>query len=148
MKPIYRQFALIITSCSLFACTSIPTEQVNSRLSDWKGKNIDEVIKYWGLPTKQHQVGDKHYAEWLNKSSEPGNASVSLGTGHHGRSGGIGIGLTLFDFGSTDNACSRLLTYDGSGKVTQITWQGTNDYCYELTPDLAKVKSNQVSTAN
>lgn len=143
MKSVYQKITLFAISLGLYGCASIPKEQVDNRIGAWNGHNIEEIIKYWGLPTKQHQVGDKHYAEWLNKSSEPGNTSVSIGTGRHSRSGGLGIGLTLFDLGSTDDACSRLLTYDDSGKVTNISWQGTNNYCFELTPDLAEIKSVQ-----
>jgi|GEM_PF-1259947 len=123
-------------------CTSIPVEQVDSRIGAWNGQPIDELIKYWGLPSNQRKVGDKNYAEWLNRSSEPGNASVSIGTGSHSGHSSIGIGLTLFDLGGKDDQCSRLVTYNDDGKVIQIQWQGTRDYCFNITPELATVTAN------
>jgi len=125
------------------SCTQIPIEKVNLKISAWKGTNINELIKYWGLPTNQRQVGDKHYAEWLNKSSEPGNVSISVGSGRHSRHSGIGIGLSLFDLGGNDDACSRLVTFDNSNTVTEISWQGTNDFCYQITPDLSQILMNK-----
>lgn len=134
-----------ISSLGIVSCASIPPEQVDQRLQAWQGQHIDELIKYWGLPTKQSQVEDKRYAEWINKSSEPGNASVSIGTGSRGRNSSIGIGLTLFELGGTDDACSRLVTYGANGTVNKISWQGTNNYCFEVTPDYQKIANNQKS---
>jgi len=146
-----RSVKILLISLSFLAlssCTSIPVEQVNNKINAWKGLNIDELIKYWGLPSNQRQVGDKFYAEWLNKSSEPGNLSVSVGTGTRSRHTGIGIGLSLFDLGGSDDTCSRLVTYDASDTVIEISWQGTNDYCYELTPELTKVRKNKTLVEN
>jgi len=143
MKRLAKTLVICLSMLVLSSCTSIPVEQVNSKINAWKGKKIEELLKYWGLPSNQRQIGDKHYAEWLNKSSEPGNLSVSLGTGTRSRHSGIGIGLSLFDLGGTDDTCSRLVTYDISNTVIEISWQGTNDYCYELTPELARVTNNR-----
>ena len=141
MSRIIKNLVTFSITLALFSCVSVPVEQVDSRIGAWNGKHIDEIIKYWGLPSNQKQVGDKHYAEWINHSSEPGNASVSIGTGSHSRHSSVGIGFTLFDLGGSDDACSRLVTYSGSGNVTAISWQGTRDFCYEITPDLAVIES-------
>ncbi len=125
------------------ACSSIPKAQVDDRILAWKGQHIDELIKLWGLPSKQNKVGDKNYAEWLNKSSEPGNTAISIGTGTHNRSSALGIGFTLFDLGAKDDQCSRLVIYDSEGIVSEINWQGTHNFCFEITPDLNKVKENK-----
>ncbi len=143
MKKIILSTLISSLALTLIGCSSIPKEQVNLKINDWKGQNIDELIKYWGLPSNQRQVGDKFYAEWINKSSEPGNVSVSVGGGRSSRHSGIGIGLSLFDLGGTDDACSRLVTYDETNMVSDISWQGTNDYCFEVTPDLSKILENQ-----
>ncbi|WP_196137184.1 hypothetical protein [Aliikangiella sp. G2MR2-5] len=140
-KALNRALLSLVALC-LSACSSIPVEQVESRISAWKGQHIDELFKYWGLPSRQQHVGDRHYAEWINQSSEPGNAAVSIGTGTRSRHTGIGIGLTLFDLGGKDDECSRLVTYDSNSIVNQITWQGTNDYCYEVTPSLEQIQQN------
>lgn len=146
MNPSILKPALaLIGSLIIVGCSSIPAEQVNQRISAWKGQHIDELIKFWGLPSKQRQVGERHYAEWLNKSSEQGNTALTIGTGHRSSSTGIGIGLTLLDLGAKDDQCSRLVTYAEDGIVAEIVWQGTSDYCFELTPDLSKVKANQAS---
>jgi hypothetical protein len=145
MKKLVVKFLVLLFTLTLLGCSSIPIEQVNNRISEWKGLNIDELIKYWGLPSNQRQIGDKNYAEWLNKSNEPGNLAISLGSATRNRHTGIGIGLSLFDLGGTDDSCSRLVTYDSSNTVLEISWQGTKKYCYELTPDLSIVNSNRKS---
>ncbi|TQV75266.1 hypothetical protein FLL45_10040 [Aliikangiella marina] len=143
MQQKLKCLIIAISSLGIVSCASVPPEKVDERLRAWQGLHIDQLITYWGLPTKQSQVEDKRYAEWINKSSEPGNASVSIGTGSRSRNSAIGIGLTLFDLGGTDDACSRLVTYSPTGTVTQISWQGTNNYCFEVTPDFQKVMKQQ-----
>jgi len=127
----YTLFLIILLS----SCSSIPVEQVNDRLQAWKNSDIDQIIKYWGVPTKKQEVNGIYYAEWLNKESEKGNAAVSIGTGSRSRHSSFGFGLTLFDLGGTDDVCSRIVTYNETGKVVKIIWKGTKDFCYELTPD-------------
>ncbi|MCW9016130.1 MAG: hypothetical protein OQJ89_04135, partial [Kangiellaceae bacterium] len=41
-------------------------------------------------------------------------------------------------------ACSRLVTYGENGLVSEISWQGTNDFCFEITPDLGAIRKNKV----
>ena len=148
MKRLNQFFGSILVSLILASCVSIPVEQVNHRISAWKGQNIAELIKYWGLPSNQRMMGGKQYAEWINKSSEPGNAAISIGSGHRSSHSGIGIGLTLFDLGGHDDACSRLVTYDATGLVEDINWQGTSNFCFEITPDLTKIKQNKAIIQN
>lgn len=144
MKKLSGIYKICALSLILMGCTSIPADQVNSRMNAWIGLKIDDLIKYWGLPSNQREVDNIQYAEWVNRSSEPGNATVSVGTGHRSRSSSIGLGLTLFDLGGTDDVCSRLVTYDSVGIVTKISWQGTSNYCFKITPDLAPfVKTNR-----
>jgi hypothetical protein len=128
-----------ILCLSLLGCTSIPINQVDDRIHAWKNASIEQVIKYWGVPTKQQEIGGNFYAEWLNKESSPGNTAVSLGSGSHSRHSSIGFGLTLFDLGGTDDVCSRIVTYDKNGTVTDVSWKGTQDYCFEITPDREKI---------
>lgn len=135
----YSQIRLVALCLFLTACTSIPTEQVNDRVSAWKTTNIEEVIKYWGVPSKKQEINGTFYAEWLNKESTPGNTAISVGSGSHSRHSSIGFGLTLFDLGGTDDVCSRIVTYDKNGMVTDISWKGTQDYCYEITPDREQI---------
>ncbi len=127
----------------LTACTSIPIKQVNDRVHAWKNANIGQLIKYWGVPTKKQEINGHFYAEWLNKESSPGNTAISLGSGSYSRHSSIGFGLTLFDLGGTDDVCSRIVTYDKNGIVTDISWKGTQDYCYEITPDRNQVILNK-----
>jgi len=143
MTAIYRLVFIFMIAAIVSSCASIPSEQVDSRVKGWLGVNIDELIKYWGLPSNQRQVADQKYAEWLNRSSEPGNAAVSIGTGTRSRHSGIGIGLTLFDLGGSDDVCSRLVRYNQAGMVTEISWQGTKKYCLEITPDREKIRQNK-----
>ena len=129
----------------LTACTNIPINQVNDRFSTWKSASIDELIKYWGIPTRKQDVGGKFYAEWLNEKNTPGNTALSVGSRSFGRHSSIGIGLTLFDLGSSNDACSRLVTYIDNGNVVEISWKGIKDYCYEITPDRHEIIKNKAA---
>lgn len=136
MSRLSKTVTLILLSLLfLSGCSSVPVKQVDDRIQLWKTSSIDEIIEYWGLPSKQQQVNNKNYAEWLNKESEPGNAAVSINTGSFSRHSAIGIGLTLFELGGSDDICSRVITYLDSGEVLEISWKGSQNYCYELTPD-------------
>ncbi len=137
------QKTIIILYLSLTACTSIPIEQVNNRIDAWNNTNIKQLIKYWGVPTKQQEISGIYYAEWLNKESSPGNTAISIGSGSHSRHSSIGFGLTLFDLGGTDDVCSRIVTYDKNDTVTDISWKGTQNYCFEITPDRNQVMLNK-----
>lgn len=127
----------------LSSCANVPLYDVNKRLNAWKAISFDELIKYWGLPSNQRTINGKHYAEWINKSQQSGNTAITVGTGRSSRSSGIGIGFTLFDLGSGEDLCSRLVQFDSTGKITDISWQGATDYCFELTPDFTKVMLKQ-----
>jgi len=136
---ILRPISLIIGLVFISACTSIPLSQVNDRLNAWKASDIKEVIKYWGVPSRSQQINGVSYAEWINKESEPGNTSVSIGSGTRSRHSSVGIGFTLFDIGGTEDLCSRTVTYQEDGTITEIVWKGTQNFCFELTPDRAEV---------
>ena len=135
------KYLFVCLSLGLTGCGSIPLEQVEQRISAWHGAPIEDLIKFWGLPSKKQLVNGQAYAEWLNRSSEPGNTSLSIGTNSHSRHSGIGIGVNLFDLGGTDDECSRLVAYDEKGKVTQITWTGTREFCFKLTPERKSIES-------
>ena len=145
MKKIPNSYhmCVFILCLSLTACSSIPINQVNDRLQAWKNTTIEQVIKYWGVPTKKQEIGGSFYAEWLNKESSPGNTAISIGSGSHSRHSSIGFGLTLFDLGGTDDVCSRIVTYDKNGAVIDVSWKGTQNYCYEITPDRNQVILNK-----
>ena len=139
----YRRFSLVALCLYLTGCTSIPIAQVNDRINAWQNSDIEQLIKYWGVPTKKQEISGNFYAEWLNKESSPGNTAISIGSGSHSRHSSIGFGLTLFDLGGSDDVCSRIVTYDKNGLVTDISWKGTQDYCYQITPDRQQIKRNK-----
>jgi len=140
---------LLLVLCFLLAgCSNVPVNQVNDRLQSWKASSIEDVVKYWGVPTKQQQINGKSYAEWLSKETTKGNTAVSVGTGSFSRHSSIGLGLTLFDLGGSDNVCSRTVTYDNSGQITDIRWTGDKNYCYEITPDRAEILANKANMKN
>ena len=130
---------VIVLSFVISGCISIPIGQVNDRINGWKNEDIDSLIKYWGVPTKKQEISGKFYAEWINQESSQGNSSISIGSGSHSRHSSIGFGLTLFELGGTDDACSRIVTYNQQGSVSNISWTGTQDYCYEITPDREQI---------
>jgi len=138
-----RQICLVALCLFLTACTSIPTEQVDNRVNAWKNANIEGVIKYWGVPSKKQEINGTFYAEWLNKESTPGNAAISVGSGSYSRNSSIGFGLSLFDLGGTDDVCSRIVTYNKNGRVTNISWKGTQNYCFDITPDRNQIMQNK-----
>jgi len=133
----------LILLFSLTACSSVPIQQLNDRLQTWKQSDINQIIKYWGVPSKKKEINGRFYAEWLNKESTPNNTAVSIGTGTRSRNTSIGLGLTLFDFGGTDDVCSRTVSYNEDGSIIEINWKGTKDFCYEITPDRNQVLMNK-----
>jgi len=139
---------LLVLSFLLVGCSNIPVNQVNDRLQAWKATSIEDVIKYWGIPNKQQEINGTSYAEWLSKENTKGNTAVSLGTGSFSRHSSIGLGLTLFDLGGSDNVCSRTITFDSGGRISEIRWTGDKDYCYALTPDRVKILANKANMAN
>jgi len=126
---------LIIVSLFLSACSSIPQTQVDDRIFAWKDASIDELIKYWGLPTKQHKINGRFYAEWVNQQDESGNAAVSIGSSRLSSRTSVGFGVTLFDLGMSNDVCSRTVEYDDLGVVIDINWNGNQVYCFNLTPE-------------
>ncbi len=112
----------------------MPANEVNDRISAWKSASIDDVIKYWGIPSKKLTVNGQHYAEWTTKNNNSSSTAISLGTGSYSRGGSIGLGLTLFDIGNSEDFCQRIVTYSKQGKITDIRWKGDRDFCYEITP--------------
>jgi len=136
---------ILLLILALTACTSIPVDQVDNRIHSWRNTNIEQVIKYWGVPTKKQELNGKFYAEWLNKESSPSNSAITLGSGSHSRNSSIGFGLTLFDLGGSDDVCSRIVTYDDKGYVTDVSWKGTQNYCFEITPDRNQVMLNNAN---
>jgi len=139
-----RFIPVLLTMLVISACSSVPPDEVNRRITAWQGIQIDELIRYWGLPTRKQKIDGRRYAEWTNRSSEPGNTSLSIGTGSRSRHSAIGIGVTLFDLGGSDDVCSRLVEYDQQGKVIRIQWSGTAELCYRLTPERSKVTAKPV----
>lgn len=144
----FRIIVVSILCLGAAACTSIPINQVNDRINEWKNTDIEQLIKYWGVPTKKQEISGNFYAEWLNKESSPGNTAISVGSGSHSRHSSIGFGLTLFDLGGSDDVCSRIVTYDEKGMVTDISWKGTQNYCFEITPDRGQVMQNKATMEN
>jgi len=134
---------IFILILGLTACTNIPVNQVNDRLQAWKNTNIDELIKYWGVPSRQQQVAGKWHAEWINEEHSSGNTALSVGSRSFGRRSSFGFGLTLFELGGSDDACSRLVTYSENGDIAEISWKGSKNYCYEITPDRLEVIKNK-----
>jgi len=126
-------------SLFLSACSSIPPTQVDDRIFAWKEASIDQLIKYWGLPTKQHKINGRVYAEWVNQQNDSGNTAISVGADHLSSRTSVGFGVTLFDLGQSNDVCSRTVEYDELGVVLDINWNGNQDYCFNLTPDRSKL---------
>jgi hypothetical protein len=139
---------LVMIIFSLTSCTSIPIEQVNQRIKAWETSSLKEIIKYWGVPTKTSKVNEINYAEWVNTMKQQSNSSISIGSGTRIGDGAVGIGVNLFELGSSKDQCSRVVSYTQNGKILGISWQGTQDFCYELTPDRAKILANQAKTVD
>ncbi|MGX5202562.1 hypothetical protein [Aliikangiella sp. IMCC44632] len=136
------KLACIAMSGILLGCTSLPKAQVEQRIQAWKSQNLTEIVKYWGLPSKQYQLNDLEYAEWKNQLSEEGNSAISIGSGRSSRSTSIGLGFTLFNLGGGEKHCLRQISADANGKVLEIIWRGDHAFCHKLTPELATIKNN------
>ncbi len=139
---------ILIFTFFLTACASIPKAQVEDRLQLWKASNMDELVKFWGLPVKQQQLGRNNVAEWENKLNEAGNSSVRIGGGSYGRHSSIGLGFIFSDLGGKKGYCKRQVSFDKNGKILSISWKGDGDYCYQITPDREAVLKNVKSKEN
>lgn len=137
------RFAIVFLVCFLPGCVSVPVATVNERIKAWESSSYEQLLKYWGLPSKTTVSNQIHYAEWVNLEHEEGNSSVSIGSGSRIGRGSIGIGLTLFQLGGSDDKCSRVVRYQKNGKIIDISWKGTQDFCFKLTPDKAKIDLNR-----
>jgi hypothetical protein len=137
------KFAILLLISSLPGCVSVPVATVNERIKAWESSSYQQLLKYWGLPSKTTVVDQIHYAEWVNLEHDEGNSSVSVGSGTRIGRGSIGIGLTLFQLGGSEDKCSRVVRYQENGKIIDISWKGTQDFCFKLTPDKAKIDSNR-----
>lgn len=135
----HRLYSSFIVILCLSSCASIPLESVNNRINAWKSSPIEDLIKYWGVPSKSKLVNGINYSEWVNEENESGNTSLSIGSGTSSRHSALGIGVTLFNLGGEENSCSRLVSYQENGKIIEITWKGTQDFCFKLTPDREEI---------
>jgi len=135
MRPILIILFLFVVA----GCSSIPTTQVDSRLNEWRNGSIDDLVKFWGLPTRQLKLGENHIAEWVNQLDKDSNVAVSVGGGSYGRRSSIGLGVNLFNLGGEQETCQRQVTYTAEGVILKIIWSGDSDYCYKLTPDRQKI---------
>ncbi len=140
MRLVLVSIAFLITGCA-----SMPAPQVDSRIKAWQGVKIDELVKFWGLPTRQSKIGETHVAEWIHEKRSNSNTAVSVGTGSYGRHSSIGLGLTLFNLGGGEEVCQRQVSYTTDGDIQSIIWSGDTDFCFELTPDRNLVLKKQQS---
>lgn len=138
-----RIFLLISILLMFTGCASIPAPQVDSRLQQWREGSIDDLVKFWGLPNRQLELGENHIAEWINQLDKDSNVAVSLGGGSWGRNSSIGLGVTLFNLGGGHEVCQRQVTYTKEGVILKIIWSGDKDYCYKLTPDREQILIKQ-----
>ena len=139
------RFTMLLLVCCLSGCASVPVTKVNERIKAWESSSYDQILKYWGLPSKTTVANEVYYAEWVNIEHENGNTSVSVGSGTRIGAGAIGIGLTLFQLGGSSDKCSRIVRYQENGKIIDISWKGTQDFCFKLTPDKAKIDLNEAA---
>jgi hypothetical protein len=126
----------------LLGCSSIPKSEVNARIQAWQSQNLSEIVKFWGLPSRQYQLNGFEYAEWKNQLTEEGNSAISIGSGRSSRNSGIGLGFTLFNLGGDEKHCLRQVKADPQGRVLEIIWRGDHTFCHKMTPELATVKKD------
>lgn len=138
-------FVFLFMLCS---CSTIPRVQVEDRIQAWKVTTIENLVKFWGLPTKQQKMSENSIAEWDNKINEPGNSAVSIGGGSYGRHLSLGLGFTFNDLGGEKDYCQRQVTFDDNGNILNIIWKGDQDYCYQITPDYQTVQNNIKQKSN
>ena len=132
-----RQLQLLaiatITATLSIGCASIKPAEVDSKLSAWKGAQIDTLIQTWGVPTADREINGKKYAEW-NTREIKNRPSFNIGVGGFGGNFFGSIGTTLFG-GKKDLYCTVQVGYNDQGTVFQTNWNGDPEACDTAIPE-------------
>ncbi len=131
-----KLFTIVAISTAIgTGCASIKPAEIDTKLSQWQGSNIDTVIQTWGVPTADREINGKKYAEWNTREIQ-NRPSFNIGVGGFGGNFFGSIGTTLFG-GKKDVYCTVQIGYNDQGTVTQSNWTGDPDACDSAIPERA-----------
>ncbi|AOE50254.1 hypothetical protein [Kangiella sediminilitoris] len=133
MNQLKRSVVLAFVVTLMTGCASIQPAEVDTKLTAWKGANIDAVIQTWGVPTADREINGKKYAEW-NTREIKNQPSFNIGVGGFGGNFFGSVGTRLFG-GKKELYCTVQVGYNQEGIVTQTNWTGDPGACDAAIPE-------------
>jgi len=112
-KIVILALAVVLLQSTTFAVGKKST--MDRVMNSWMGENINTVIKYWGYPTRQHDIGGHNAYTW-----EVSQTNVGGG-------GYIPEFNTSVPVFSVKWTCTRTLEVDDDFNVVRWDWRG--NYC-------------------
>ena len=112
----------------------VTSQQVDDRITPWRGASLQQLLDAWGVPTREQKVANRHYLIWNNYQEDSGvDVGISVG-GSIGRNAGISLS-TLLGGNAEDNVCSRVVEIDEQQNILGIQWNGEPSTCFDVTPE-------------
>lgn len=136
-KNLVSQLTLVIVSGIIITgCSSVPKSQIDNKLANWQGSNIQTVIQAWGVPSREKEINGIQYAEWDSREIKS-RPSVNVGVGGFGGRFFGSIGTALFG-GLSESECRIQIGYNREGTVVRSHWDGDSDTCDKAIPEKSR----------
>lgn len=90
----------------------------------WMGAPIDDAVRQWGIPQRQHTLTDgSNIYEWSESQSYalPQTTTATIQT-----QGNTAYAKAVTTPGSIEGQCVRQMTTDPKGIVVDVAWRGNN----------------------
>ena len=125
---------VIILGVALLLSGCVTNQQVDDRITPWRGASLQQLLDAWGVPTREQKVANRHYLIWNDYQEDSGvDVGISVG-GSIGRNAGISLS-TLLGGTTEDNVCSRVVEIDEQQNIVGIQWNGEPSTCFDVTPE-------------
>ena len=129
-----KSTTVILLGLSLLLSACVTSQQVDERITPWRGASLQQILDAWGVPTREQKVGNRHYLIWNDYQQDGGvDVGISVG-GAIGRNAGISLS-TLLGGTAEDNVCSRVVEIDEQQNILGIQWNGEPSTCFDVTPE-------------
>ena len=126
--------SVIIVGVTLLLSGCVTSQQVDDRITPWRGASLQQLLDAWGVPTREQKVANRHYLIWNNYQEDSGvDVGISVG-GSIGRNAGISLS-TLLGGNAEDSVCSRVVEIDEQQNILGIQWNGEPSTCFDVIPE-------------
>ena len=125
-----RATLLLAATLSLAGCATGTT----SARESWQGATYDDAVTHWGTPVRSTSLSDGRMAYTWHSEGNVSRASVWPTVGISAGSGvgvGVGVGVGAGASREVRATCERTLIFK-DGRVTDQTWEGPADFCYQF----------------